>query len=34
VIPVKFEGTAVETVALRDVEALVADIVKWIGGTP
>lgn len=33
-IPVKFPDTAVETVALRDVEALAADIVKWIGGTP
>ena len=28
----KYEGTAVETVSLRDVDALVADLVKWIGG--
>ena len=26
-----YAGTAVETVQLRDVEALVADLVKWIG---
>lgn len=31
-IPVKFEGTAVETVALADVETLVRDLVQWIGG--
>ena len=31
-IPVKFEGTAFETVALADVEALVRDLVQWIGG--
>ena len=31
-IPVKLEATAVETVALRDVEALVADLARWIGG--
>lgn len=31
-IPVKFGDTAVETVALKDVDALMADIVRWIGG--
>jgi len=31
-IPVKFPDTAVETVALSDVEALVRDVVQWIGG--
>ena len=31
-LPVKFGDTAVETVALRDVDALVSDIVRWIGG--
>ena len=31
-VPIKFADTAVETVALRDVDALVADIVRWIGG--
>lgn len=31
-VPVKFADTAVETVGLRDVEALVADVVRWIGG--
>ena len=30
-VPVKFEGTAVETVALKDVNGLLADIVRWIG---
>ena len=29
----KFGETMVETVALRDVDALVADVVKWIGGS-
>lgn len=33
-VSVKFDDTAVETVALRDVEALVTDLVRWIGGTP
>ena len=28
----KFPDTTVETVALREVDALVADIVRWIGG--
>jgi len=28
----KFGETAVETVALKDVAALMADVVKWIGG--
>lgn len=27
----RYTGTAVETVALRDVEALVADLARWIG---
>ncbi len=31
-LPVKFGDTAVETVALKDVEALMADVVRWIGG--
>jgi len=31
-IPVRFEATAVETVALADVEALVRDLAQWIGG--
>ncbi|HEY3221750.1 MAG TPA: hypothetical protein VGJ80_13550 [Gemmatimonadales bacterium] len=31
-VPSKFAETAVETVGLRDVDALVADVVKWIGG--
>ncbi len=31
-IPVRFADTAVETVALADVEALVRDVVQWIGG--
>jgi putative aminopeptidase FrvX len=31
-VPVKYADTAVETVNLRDMNALVADIVKWIGG--
>lgn len=31
-VPVKYADTAVETVALRDVEALVKDVVHWIGG--
>ena len=29
----KFADTAVETVGLRDVEALAAEIVRWIGGS-
>ena len=29
-----YQGTAVETIALRDVAALAADLVKWIGGAP
>ena len=32
-LPVRFVDTAVETVTLRDVAALVADIVRWIGGS-
>ncbi len=32
-LPVKFADTAVETVALADAEALVADLARWIGGT-
>jgi endoglucanase len=31
-VPSKFPDTTVETVALRDVNALLADVVKWIGG--
>ena len=31
-VPAKFADTAVETVGLRDVDALVADIARWIGG--
>jgi len=31
-VPVKFADTAVETVDLRDLAALMADIVRWIGG--
>jgi len=32
-VPSKFAETAVETVALKDVDALVADVVRWIGGS-
>lgn len=32
-VPSKFVETTVETVALKDVDALVADVVKWIGGS-
>jgi putative aminopeptidase FrvX len=32
-VPSKFPDTSVETVALRDVDALVAEVVKWIGGS-
>ncbi len=32
-VPSTFAETAVETVALKDVHALVADVVKWIGGS-
>lgn len=32
VVPAKFSDTAVETIALGDVEALVRDLVQWIGG--
>ncbi|MFN2571772.1 MAG: hypothetical protein ABR537_09205 [Gemmatimonadales bacterium] len=32
IVPAKFPDTAVETVSLRDVNALVADLVKWMGG--
>jgi len=32
-VPVRFGDTAVETVGLRDVDALVTDIVRWIGGS-
>ena len=31
-LPSKFGETTVETVALKDVAALMADVVKWIGG--
>jgi putative aminopeptidase FrvX len=31
-IPSKFPDTTVETVGLKDVDALRADLVKWIGG--
>ncbi len=32
-VPVKYGDTAVETVALSDVAALVQDVVQWIGGS-
>ena len=32
-VPVRFGDTAVETVGLRDVDVLVTDIVRWIGGS-
>jgi hypothetical protein len=31
-LPSKFGETTVETVALKDVDALVTDVVKWMGG--
>jgi len=31
-MPSKFVETTVETVTLKDVDALMADVVKWIGG--
>ena len=31
-VPAKFTDTPVETVAMTDVEALVRDVVQWIGG--
>ena len=31
ILTTRYTGTAVETVALRDVEALVADLARWIG---
>jgi hypothetical protein len=31
-LPVTFADTAVETVALADADALVQDLVQWIGG--
>jgi len=31
-VPSKFPDTTVETVALKEIDALVADVVKWIGG--
>jgi len=31
-LPVKFPDTAVETVSLHEVDALLTDIVRWIGG--
>jgi len=31
-VPARFSDTAVETIALADVEALVRDVVQWIGG--
>ena len=35
-LPVRFAGTAVETVELREVDALKTDVLRWIagGGTP
>jgi putative aminopeptidase FrvX len=33
-LAVRYAETAVETVALRDVAALVEDIRRWLGGTP
>ena len=30
-VPSKFAETTVETVSLRDVEALTADLVRWMG---
>lgn len=30
----RFPDTSVETVSLRDVDAAVAEIIKWIGGSP
>ena len=32
-VPSRFVETTVETVALKDVDALMADVVKWIGGS-
>jgi putative aminopeptidase FrvX len=32
-LPSKFPDTTVETVRLRDVDALMVDVVKWIGGS-
>ncbi len=32
-VPSRFGETTVETVALKDVDAVVADVVKWIGGS-
>lgn len=32
-VPAKFLETAVETVSLRDVDGLVVDVVKWLGGS-
>jgi len=32
-VPSKFPDTTVETVGLKDVDALRADLVKWIGGS-
>jgi putative aminopeptidase FrvX len=31
-VPSRFPDTTVETVALKDVEAVAADIVRWVGG--
>jgi hypothetical protein len=31
-VPSKFPETTVESVALKDVDALLADVVKWFGG--
>ncbi len=31
-LPVKFPDTAVETVSLHEIDALLTDIVRWIGG--
>jgi len=32
-VPLKFPDTSVETVSLRDVDAMLADVVRWIGGS-
>ena len=32
-VPAKFPDTTIETVSLRDVDALMADVLKWIGGS-
>jgi putative aminopeptidase FrvX len=32
-VPSRYAETTVETVALKDVDALVADVIRWIGGS-